>query len=237
MGKSTKLISTGQGEDHAAGASVFLLQTLVHDPLGAIGYSPPDLWPCHVAYARAAYKRLSAIQDEIGELAVDPKRNARHIDDGELLVEVYDAGSSMVSNVVRSVRHLAWTMAAERGSPLTTSTAIENIREATNAVEIDCRIGHPGYYGFGEIVRIRDAIEHPRASNVYQGDDSSWDQVPLAWLLSDRSLKAFEGFAGWFDPIVADWNAWLARRPKRPQTWTVRRGMKSRHPAKKPKPA
>lgn len=235
MGKSTKLTASGPGDTHAAGTPIYLLQTLVHDPLGTIGYRWPRLWASHATIAHVACQRLDAIHQQVGEIAVDARSNSRMIDEDALLLEAYDCGTSMVSNVVRAVRHLAYTMASENHTPLTGTRVLDEIRQATEAAGIDCRVGSQGYEGLSEIVRVRDAIEHPDAANVYQGDDSSWDKVPLAWLLSDRSIKAYLGYREWLDPVVSDWQSWLANRPQQPTTWNVVRGAGSRYPAKKPR--
>jgi hypothetical protein len=156
----------------------------------------------------------------------------RLVSDEALLVEAYDCGSSMVSNTVRSVRHLGLAMATHNGTPLTTRRAIEHIKEATAALAIDCRMTDLGYDAFGELVRVRDAIEHPGESNIYQDTDSSWDQVPLAWLLSDCSLKAYVNYRHWFDLVARDCMARLAADAQ-PSKLTVERVMKSKYPAKK----
>ncbi len=33
-----------------------------------------------------------------------------------------------------------------------------------------------GYQALAEIVRVRDAIEHPKLGNVHQGGDADWDR-------------------------------------------------------------
>jgi hypothetical protein len=232
-GRSSKMVSSGVGLDIKAGDNVAVTQILVHDPLGAIGYFWPIHWAFHINIAHAAYERLAAIHERVAGLAPGTN-NMRIVSDEPLLVEAYDCGSSMVSNTVRSVRHLALAMATHSRTPLTTHRAIEQIKEATGALGIDCRITDFGYDAFGELVRVRDAIEHPTESNIYQGGDSSWDQVPLAWLLSDRSLKTYVDYRHWFDLVARDWKARLAVDAQ-PSKLTVKRGMESKYPAKKAK--
>lgn len=216
-----------------AGDNFAVIQMLVHNPLGTLAYPWPVHWAVHTNIAYAAYERLSAIHARIAEIAPSEDK-MRTVWDEELLVEAYDCGTSMVSNAVRSVRHLAQAMTAQNTPPLTSTRVIDQIREATAAVEIDGRAGHGGYNCLGDIVRVRDAIEHPTASNVYQGDGGTWDQVPLPWLLSDQSLKAYVGYREWIDLISGDWEALLASREGEIKL-TVTRGMRSKHPAKKPR--
>jgi hypothetical protein len=225
------MVSSGVGLDIKAGDNIAVTQILVHDPLGTIGYFWPVHWACHVNIAHAAYERLATIHEQIAKIAPGPN-NMRIISDEALLVETYDCGSSMVSNAVRSVRHLTQAMATHGIAPLTAHRAIEQIKEATSALGIDCRITDPGYDAFGELVRIRDAIEHPTGSSVYQGTDSGWDQVPLAWLLSDRSLKTYVDYRHWFDLVARDWKSRLVTDAQ-PSKLTIERGMTSKHPAKK----
>jgi hypothetical protein len=203
---------------------------LVHDPLGTIAYAWPIHWRFHLIIADRAYERLATIHNQIEQL---PPNNddIRLVFDEDLLVEGYACGTSMVSNAVRTIRHLAREIFGQTDKPPKSTTAPEEIREATQVAGIDCRLSHPGYDDFGEIVRVRDAIEHPDQSNVYQ--DRAWEQVPLAWLLSHHSLKGFVGFREWLDEIAGDWASLLATEPG--ATLTVERGMRSRHSAKKPK--
>jgi len=232
MGKDTKLTSTGHGQPIAEGWVFSVTQTLIHDPLGCIAYPWPTHWACHVNIAHAAYERVVVIQDRVAQIAPNESKIRLAFDEA-LLLDAYDAGTSMVSNAVRSVRHLAQEIAAKHGQLLTTKRAADNIIEATAAVGIDCRVNQPCYEGLSEIVRVRDAIEHPDATNVYQSDGTTWDKVPLAWILSDRSTKAYVRYREWIDVIAADWKAWQESQSQ-PTTLTTQRGMKSRYSAKKP---
>lgn len=54
---------------------------------------------------------------------------------------------------------------------------------------------------------LRDAVEHPKADNVYAGQQGRWDRVPLAWLLSDRSLRAYDRYHDWFTGLADEWEA------------------------------
>jgi hypothetical protein len=230
MGKDTKLTSTGHGQPIAEGWVVAPTQMLVHDPLGCIAYHWPIHWGLHVNIAQAAYERVVAIQERIAKIAPGADK-IRLVFDEPLLVDAYDAGTSMVSNAVRSVRHLAEEIARSNGSPLTPGRVADKIAEATAAVGIDSRTEQPCYQGLAEIIGVRGAIEHPDSTNVYQAG-AGWDRVPLAWILSDRSTKAYTRYREWIGAIAADWSAWLDSRAE-PATLTVERGMRSRYSAKK----
>jgi hypothetical protein len=231
MAKSTKEVTSGQGESHAAGSEIFILQTLVHNPVGAIGYDWPNHWVLHFTIADAAYDRLSELHATVA--AIESAENkVRLVADSDLITRIYDSGTSMVSNLTRSVTHLAQQMSDQTQKPLTAQRTIDRIREATGNAGIDCRTGHSGYHGIGEIIRVRDAVEHPSAETLYRMD-TDWDRVPLAWLFSDLSLKAYRGAREWLQLIAKDWNAWQEHRSG-PTTLTVERGVYSRVPSKKP---
>jgi hypothetical protein len=232
MGKSTKMASTGSGIAIEAGYNLAVTQFLVHDPLGTIGYIWPIHWACHFNLSEAAYKRMIAVHEQVAK--IEPgSNNTRLIGDEALLMEAYDSGTSMVSNAVRAVRHLVQQMMAERSEQVTSTRVIDALREVTTSLKIDCRMSNPGYNGLSELVRVRDAIEHPTTANVYQ-NDSAWDRVPLAWLLSERSLKSYENFRHWLDLIIQDWESLQASNARQVEL-TVERGVKSNYPAKKPR--
>jgi hypothetical protein len=89
------------------------------------------------------------------------------------------------------------------------------------------------YAGLGEINGIRDALEHPQSTNTFRGDETGWSDVPLAWLMSNRSLEAWARFNRWFDRLVKDWEAHRSKSVG-PVTFTIQRGMESLLQVKKP---
>ena len=233
MGKKTKLVSDPSlAKDHAAGAQVIPTQTLTHDPLGAILYAYEKTWTYEANLASACNAKLEALHQQI--LEIPPGEcSIRSIYDPELLTEIYAVGTRMVSHAVRSVQHLAQSIEAATGSTLIQKTAAGRIREATAIVGIDDRADSSDYQGFTEIVGIRDAIEHPTLVRDHQGDPSKWDLVPLAWIISDRSLKAFKRYDSWFYLLATEWQAYEAANAKPRELQNVKRGLKSAHSTKK----
>lgn len=195
MGKNTKLHSNpALAKAHEVGANVAVTQILAHAQYGSIGYLwTPRLWSYHHEIAVQACDRLRALHQEVLKLDIGPG-NMRLIHDPDLLVAVYQAGSEMVSNAVRSAQHLTQDM--ERLNPdkstLKAATIEDRLKEAAALHELDPHIDAPDYQGLVEINGVRDAIEHPKVANTYQGGQNEWDKVPLAWMISDRSLQAFE---------------------------------------------
>jgi hypothetical protein len=231
MGRKARTAVTGVGQPHEKGARIAVVQLLLHQPLGMIGYPLPIYWANHVNFAHAGYERLLALHEQIE--AIEPwESGVRHVSDEALLIDVYDSGSAMVSNAVRSVQHLAQQMSAFAKVRLTSTTLVDRIKEAGDLVGIDARVGSDGWQGFTEIVRVRDAIEHPETETVYSGEETGQESVPLAWLISDQGLTAYVRYRGWFDDLARDWKGLLAAQG--PATLTVQRGLVSKHAVKKP---
>ncbi len=235
MGQGTKLTSTGVGKQVETGWQCAVTQILIHKPLGAVAYPQPRYWACHMNLCHEAYERLLELHAQV-EAIPPADSNMRLVFDEPLLFHVYGVGTAMVSNAVRSIQHLAQGMEQASGTQLGSVTVTERIREATALLGLSSHIDHAGYHGFCEMVQIRDAVEHPQASNVYQCDPNDWDKVPLAWLLSDRSLTAYVGYRMWVDVVAADWEAWLAVNKSAAVTLTVERGVESEYSVRNPRP-
>jgi len=234
MGRSTKLNSNPSlAKDHAEGAQVAVIQILAHKQYGAIAYRWPRLWVFHDHLAKEAYSRLRKLHKQVLHLPTE-QGNARNIFDMKLLCRVYAAGSEMVSNSVRAVQHLAEEMErTSKQNQLKGTTAEERIKEATAYFNLDSYQNDTDYQGFVELLRVRDAVEHPKQANVYQGDQNRWDEVPLAWMLSDRSLEAFDRYSRWIKKVAEEWESYVTAHPE-PATLTVERGMESLLQTKKP---
>lgn len=235
MGKKTKLQGDpALAKPHAAGATVVPLQTLTHDPYGAIGYSwAVEFWLFEAQLAQESFDKLKVLHERVYELPVDASA-MRSIHDQELLKAIYAAGTDMVSHATRSVQHLAQCMERVKGTALHETTAPGRIKEAAALFGLDDHSTDEGYQGFVELLSFRDAIEHPTQARVFTGSPSEWDKVPLAWLISDRGLKAFERHTSWMHLLTDDWDAYL-RANARPITLHIgARGLKSTLSAKKP---
>ncbi|PZN84718.1 MAG: hypothetical protein DM484_02450 [Candidatus Methylumidiphilus alinenensis] len=234
MGKKTKLQgSPAFALPHAAGATIVPFQTLTHETFGAIGYSWSEFWIYEAELAQDSYEKLKALHQAV--LVIEPHANGiRSIHDKELLKALYEAGTGLVSHATRSVQHLVEAMARQIKTPLVETTATERIREACRDLGLDDYSSTDGYQGFAEMLSIRDAVEHPTQARIFTGDPSKWDQVPLAWSISERSIKAYERYADWFDLLTRDFDAYLSTVSK-PEILSVRaRGLMSPMSVKKP---
>jgi hypothetical protein len=232
VARSIKTGPVGKAQPHQEGAAVYLVQQLVHEPVGALAYRWSAQWQAHANLAQGAAQELELVHAQLVDVP-ELSGHVRLVPDA-LATTAYEAGSSMVSNVVRTLRHLAAAMVWEANIVIEYGRALDELRDATGKVGLDPLINSPGYHGAAEIVQVRDALEHPKTSNLYQGNDTDWDKVPLAWILSNRSLAAYNAYVGWLNRLGADFEAWRAARPPQPTTLTVERGIGSRYPMKKP---
>jgi hypothetical protein len=137
----------------------------------------------------------------------------------------------MVGNAVRAVQHLAQRIEGTTNAKLRGQTVQDRINEALRLFTGDDYRVDPDYAGLSELAEIRDALEHPSAENTYNDED--WGRVPLAWILSERSIEAWTRFDRWFVRVATAWEGYLAQNPD-PGTLTVERGIESRLPLKKP---
>ena len=226
MGRNVNLRTNSKlAEAHAAAASVFVVQPLAHSRFGAIAYAWPRHWTLHYSLAQTGAHELSKCHDKV--LEHEPGPNAmRFISDETFLREIYSAGNAMVSNAVRAVQHIAEEIERLHKVQLRGITVEERINEAAALFSTEAYNADVDYAGLGEINGIRDALEHPRASNTYSTDPNGWDRVPLAWMLSNRSLEAWSRFDRWFSRVSGDWEKYLPTLAT-PGTITVERGVES----------
>lgn len=218
--------------EHAAGATVTLIQVLHHTQLGAIAYEWVRPFVLEWSLAERSRDALRGLHEAVLAMPVDSS-NMRTIYDLDVLAAVYGAGGGMVSHSVRAVQHLAHEM-QRHSVPLVAATVGERFREAARSVSITDRIREPDYQGFVEMVAVRDAIEHPKEENLYQGVGNRWDEVPLAWMLSERSLQAYDRFERWLKLVAADWDAYLKVTARPAEMRVSERGVRSLDQVKNP---
>ena len=219
---------------HDSGASVTLMQMVEHRRLGTVLYAWPKHWAYHVEAAEAAFESLERLHEELAAMPVGPDA-MRSIDDIEFIGRVYKAGSTLVSEVVRTLQHLCEEIERWTGTPMGGSTIETRFAGASAAAGLENARSEAGYSAFQEIHAKRDAIEHPKPENIYNDGDTTWDEVPLAWFMSDRVIEAYRTYVDWFVKIADRWEATKAAMPGRPATFEVEmRGLRSDHQFKKP---
>src|ERR1700745_2689662 len=93
MGRKIKVVSDPTlAEPHAAGASVRVLQPLLHEPFGLLYIIWPCYWRIHVTAAIAGLEQLKIMEDKIFELPID-KSNSRIISNIEFICQLFTNGT------------------------------------------------------------------------------------------------------------------------------------------------
>lgn len=234
MGRNQKLKSDpARARAHEAGASVKVVQILAHSQLGALSYTWPRYWVFHAKAAEDAAEELIALHQQLAHFPVQELTSLRSIDDMEYLETVYRAGTQMVVGAVLALQHLCEEIERTVQVQLQETTLDGRLREALKAAGMVPPAQRSGHAKLVELEGIRDAIEHPKADNVYNGSPGQWDRVPLAWLLSERGLIAYTGYAIFLKSIVDDWEV-RKKEFDRPGEVTVQRGIHSQLQYKKP---
>ena len=181
MGKDQKLRSDpARGKDHAAGVPVAVIQVLTHSQLGAISYTWPRHWVFHARAAEEAANQLAELHRQLVTFPVIASTAIRSVDDVEYIEAVYRAGVRMVVEIVLALQHLCEEIERTLKTQLQESTLAGRLREALKAAGLAEPTGRTGYAKFVELGEVRDAIEHPKGTNTYNGAPGQWDRVPLA---------------------------------------------------------
>jgi len=236
MGRQHKLISDpSAAHSHVAGATVTIIQQLEHAQLGTIAYAWPRLRSYHQVIASEAFEEFRGLHNRI--VTFEVRSGMRTIGDHEFLGQLYRRGCEFVLNAMLAVQHLCNEIEASTETATSTAPILERLASATTRAGIDLVKSGRGYAGLLEIRRVREAIEHPTPDNTYRGRSGEWDQVPLAWMLSDRAIEGFERWGDWFGQLCERWTGALTARGPVIQTFEgVTRGVTSTRQSKKPPP-
>lgn len=220
-------------EPHAAGAKITLVQPALHGTYGALLVPRPNYWRIHLTTAERLYEELRDLDRRVLALPVQ-KSDSRTVD-ADLAVALYTVGTDLIVQTILAVHQLVLELeltakvASHPGDNL--NTRLVSVLKATGYARdlgVDDRYGQ-----FGELQRVRDAIEHPAERNVYNPIGGEWDAVPLAWIASGKALHAFAMTRDLIGEIERHY-AQLRERTARPGSFDVQRGMRSLHQVKKP---
>ncbi|GAA5128846.1 hypothetical protein [Haloechinothrix salitolerans] len=224
------------GKEIPAGTPVRIIQHAEHAQFGTISYEIRRLWYLHFLMARSGYSELAKLHKKVLDRPVESS-NARSLegaDEPDLVFLVYGAGTQMLLNTVLTMQHFCQEIESRLQFKISGNTLSERIREAFDSAEItSVSAAGEGYDALQEIIYRRDAVEHPKLNNVFNSHPNNWDQVPLNWLLTERSLRSFERWFRWFKNAADEWGGHRVNDPM-VVTLTVSRGMKSTRQAKKP---
>ena len=131
MGRAVRLEGNPKlAKPHTKGATVTLTQDLNHAQYGGVAYQWFRLMIVELALAEQSRDHLRDQHSVVLAMPVDVS-NIRTIDDLDFLADVYDAGSGMVSHVVRAVQHLAVEMQRE-GQPLLATTVADRLQDCAD---------------------------------------------------------------------------------------------------------
>jgi hypothetical protein len=197
-------------------------------------YEWPKHWAYHYEAAHTAFEELERLHVDLAAVPVGPGAT-RSIYDIDFIGRIYKAGSSLVSDVVRTLQHLCEEIERWTKTPMGGSTIEDRFAAASVAAGMADARTSPGYSAFQEIRKKRDAVEHPKPDNTYNGGDTTWDDVPLAWFMSERVLEAYSTYLDWINGIADSWETTKTKMPKQPTTLDVEmRGLRSLRQFKKP---
>jgi len=223
-------------KEHAAGTEVKFVQHAEHSQLGTISYELRRLWPIHFELARIGHRGLSAAHASILHLPVTPNadRFLSKEDRPDLAASAYCSGLQLLVNVVLTMQHFCNELEMSTKIDVGSGTLERRMKRAFSEAGIPFNPSEPGYAGLREIIEQRDSMEHPKPETVRNSHPVNWDRVPLGWLLTERPLKAFTHWDGWFTQIADSWIEYLAAQPQVTYTVEVVRGVKSARQFKLP---
>src|SRR5689334_23103197 len=123
MGRNPRLkASQSRASDHAEGATVTPIHLAVHQQLGTIGCRALRLWTVHYEHSFDSFEQLAALHRRLVEFPVNELARMRLISDVDYLKEVYRCGTTMVSEVVRTIQHFCEEIERTTGQPAAGST-------------------------------------------------------------------------------------------------------------------
>ncbi len=244
MAKKLRFISDpALAKPHEAGAVVELIQPVLHLQFGAIHYLSPKMYPYHFHEANVAFEKLETFQEKILECPIGTD-NGRMITDFDFIGDIYRYGFDAIVHTHLAFDHLALDILMIAYQDNTEQRKVWNhsemlrrvhhvIKKILNRADI---LGTKEYAALAEIEQRRNAFNHPTSRRTYNGDAGTWDEVPLAWIISGKYKDVYLGATKLFEQLYELWDAEKGKYD-RPGTITGQRGIRSLDPAKKPKRA
>lgn len=201
-----------------------------HERLGVLSYSWPRMWPVFLEESRRARDAVDAVHAKVAQ--EQPSANGIRMINADTMEPLYVAHVEMVLLAVLTLRH--FVLEVERTVGLSAKKHDDDLgrfRAACNSAGIEDPANDDRWSIVGELVRMRHVIEHPTQQTVYS--TNQWDQVPLAWSLTDAALRSFDAFDEIFCNVA---DAWEVRRQELATagTLTIERGQRANRPAKNP---
>ncbi len=237
MAKKVKITSNPDlAQPHKKGAEVKWFQSLIHKPMGTISYEFPQYFAMYFDYADASYSQLKALEEELLKVPVDNK--CRILDlNNDIYWSIFFWGNHLILHIVLTVEHLVLCMQAALGTvPQTKEDSkelSERFLEALKGVGFRDIRSEIGFQKLTEIINIRNKIMHPHPTSLTIPSPEKWDNVPIAWILSEKDLDAYEKYRALILEII---NYWYEEEKKYKTTvsLTVQRGIQFEHDVKNP---
>lgn len=242
MGKRINLESDPKlAKSHEPGAVMELTQPVLHSQFGVVHYLSFQTYFFHLQMASDAFAKLEELQGEVLKLPIHSD-NARLISDPVLLQNIYAAGFGVIINTYLAFDHFLFVslMTIYRDDPcmlkiLDEWDTLEKLNRFLNLVSKADLVSSLGYSKFCDIEKQRHGFNHLTLERFYNAKDHSWDEVPLAWIISGRYKEAYQGSMKLLSELRAVWDEERKKHDKPVVLTGVKRGIKSLHPAKKSK--
>lgn len=229
MGKQLNLkVDRSKNQAYPAGSRVMFIQHAL-TKLGIVSFqAQAPLYDYHGDLANKAYRKSFKLHDEVLRLPIEQLSNFRTLDE-KLLSRIYTTGSDLVMNTYLIFEHLSRYMLGNQYLPSNQETYFsledKELKEKLRHIIIEvlhqpALLQHRGYgVLFSNWEKMRHAINHPKFSNIYSADKANWDNVPIAWMVSGKHIRAFSDITFFFGELLGSWKA-LEPLPGKPGTLT-----------------
>ena len=222
-------------QEHKKGAVVRYIKTLIHKNFGVIGFEFPHYWLMHYNYMYRSGEILKSLHQEIVKLPVDASNSRTLLNEpNELLWQIYHVGMDMVDNAVLCAKHLVLSIEhATKSTPTGREELSERLISALKKIGFRDLSKDIGFQRLAEIINVRDRLWHPTLDNLNGSSETDWDTVPLAWMLSEKAIEAFEVVDPFLVELIDFWFE-KSKDYKETKTFNVQRAIQFDHNFKKP---
>lgn len=179
-----------------------------HGVVSFLGQAP--LYDYYAELVNQSYIKSQTLHQRVLELPIDESSKMRHMFDNDLLRSIYSNGSQLVVSLYLMFEHFALyagITAFRRADPehyddFESMELKDKLKTILKEFQIPELIKSPGFGTlFSDVEKIRHAINHPKGDNIYSIDDNHWDDVPIAWFVSGKHLKASEKCIDFYNKI------------------------------------
>jgi hypothetical protein len=189
---------------HAAAATVTLIQPTLHKTFGVINLNAMRYWPLHARLWRRAHDRVAELDARLLNLLVDDSNHRQA--DLSFTEEIYSAGVDLVVQAILCVQYLVFEIEQAAKLPALRGDELSaRFSRALTEIGLSDLLQTGDWAGFIEINKYRDAVNHPKETNVYGADEGAWRNVPLAWAASDAGLDASSRLFRLMEKAAATW--------------------------------